>query len=191
LKAHLNPFAPDRVQRRLPFDPELIGTTWEEIESQFQKLNRRAVVWGHHGSGKSTFLKSFATRLEKNRPVRLLFFQQGNSHLSSSQKAVLQNLNGVDLLVDGEGHLARRDKALLRKASQQAAGYLAVRHHPALLPTLLRLHSNAEVARELLTRIDATAAEAHQNELPTLLRKNRGNLREMWLSLYDKYAFKK
>ena len=66
MKAHLNPFAPNRVQRLLPFDPLLAGSSWDSIESDWEQLDRRAAVIGHHGSGKTTFLETFRTRLEKD-----------------------------------------------------------------------------------------------------------------------------
>ena len=50
MKARDNPFAPSRLERLLAFDPELIGSSWKDLETRWQALGRRAAVTGHHGA---------------------------------------------------------------------------------------------------------------------------------------------
>lgn len=190
MKAHLNPFAPGRVCRQLPFDPTLAGTDWSHLETSFSENRCRAIVWGRHGSGKSTFLNTFRRRLEAQAPVTQLTFRPEEPRLKASQRARLAELTGRFLLIDGEDHLSLRERREVRGASQDAIGYLAARHSPGRLPTLLHLRSSPEIARILLSRIDEAACHEFESELPALLRKKNGNLRDLWLTLYDVYAFR-
>ena len=191
MKAHFNPFAPDRVQRSLPFEPQLADTSWEAIEKKWQQLGRRAAVIGHKGSGKTTFLKTFRGRLEENYQVRCFFFRTGDRLLQPTHLEALARLpkeENTILLVDGEGHLALRERLRLREGARHAEGYLVARHHRSQLPTLLKLQSSALLAVELFERLNLEGYEEIRERLPSLLKKKRGNLREMWLSLYDQYA---
>lgn len=191
MKAHENPFAPDRVQRRLSFDPELAGTTWEQIEARWKTLNCRAAIIGLHGSGKTTFLKAFSKRLAPTYHVEALFFHYDQKNLTDDQRQqvlALSNQKKAVLLVDGEGHLRLSECRWLRRQSQHLDGYLVARHRPCRLPTLLKLKSSPEIAQQLLERIHPPEAILRQEQLPHLLRKKGGNLRELWLSFYDDYA---
>ncbi|MGJ8726490.1 MAG: hypothetical protein ACSHYB_18240 [Roseibacillus sp.] len=191
MKAHLNPFAPDRVQRLLPFDPELIETTWEQLETRWENLHRRAVITGPHGSGKTTFLNTFAERLADTYHVETLFFHRDEHRLSPQQRKQITRLKAPSrtiLLVDGEGHLTLRERHWLRHQSQEMAGYLVARHHRCTLPTLLSLSVTPKLAHQLLEQIHPAEATRRANDLPQLLRKKSGNLRELWLSFYDNYA---
>jgi len=193
MKAHLNPFAPDRVQRLLPFDPRLAETSWQEIESRWKEMGMRGAIVGHKGSGKSTFLKTFAKRLENEQRVIHLFFRGCDRKLGDqefNQLAQIRDDKKAIVLIDGEGHLAWNQRRLLRKLSNDAAGYLVTRHHRSSLSTLLHLRSSPQIAETLLHQIGPAEEESIRKELPLLLRKNSGNLREVWLSLYDEYACK-
>lgn len=189
MKAHLNPFAPDRVQRQLPFDPELSGSNWAEIEDRWIRCGRHAAVVGHKGSGKSTFLKSFARRLESKHPVVTLSLRREDFFLTPPQRELLQTLNQETiLLVDGEGHLNPYCRFRLRSLARTARGYLVTRHHHCRLPLLLKLQSDRELAERLVARLDLEDLAMVRSQIPALLEKKKGNLREVWLSLYDDYA---
>ena len=191
MKAHLNPFSPDRIQRLLPFDPALIESSWELIERRWQSLQYRAAITGPHGSGKTTFLDTFATRLAPSFHMKTLFFQRQVTHLSLGQREQITQLKEPDrtiLLVDGEGHLSMSERRWLRSHSRKMAGYLVARHHRSTLPTLLSLKTNPKLAQSLLQQIDPAEAAYREDDLPRLLRKKRGNLRELWLGFYDDYA---
>lgn len=191
MKAHLNPFAPDHIQRQLPFDLALVDITWQALEQKWARLNYRAAVVGPHGSGKSTFLKTLAQRLRDDHHVVTLFFRVGDTSLTQSDwEAVKKCDTTTILLVDGEGHLTLHERHRLRKAAKQAGRYLAARHRPSTLPTLLHLRANANLASQLLARLELPEQDELQKRLPLLLAKKNGNLREVWLSLYDEYALK-
>ena len=53
------------------------------------------------------------------------------------------------------------------------------------LPELMRLRSSPEMARELLGRIPPLWQQKLEGGLEVRWRKQRGNLRELWLECFD------
>jgi hypothetical protein len=183
VSATSNPFSTGRLERLLAFDPTLVGDSWEAIERRWESLGRRACVIGRHGAGKTTFLDAFAAR--QTRPVVRLFFNDGHRRLSPGNRGTLRQLAGAVVLLDGDRHLPWRERRELARAVAPAHGVLRARHHRGRLPVLLSLRTDAELARRLLARIDPAAGPLLEPELPRLLRKHHGNLRELWLEAFD------
>ena len=79
------PLRSQTVSRRLlPYDPELLGTTWKEVETRWQSLNRRAAITGPHGSGKTTFLEYLRpAHLAKTSHVETLFLSSQRTAISA------------------------------------------------------------------------------------------------------------
>ncbi|BCX48274.1 hypothetical protein HAHE_21820 [Haloferula helveola] len=188
MKARENPFAPGRMERVLPFDPELVGTTWQEIESRWESLGRRACVVGHHGAGKTTFLDGFERRLCGRVPVVRLFFNRSKRRLEPEDLEKLGDLGGKCLLVDGDRHLPLRDRIELWHGARKASGVVSARHRAGRLPVLLGLRSNPQLAESLLGRACPKEAAEFRELLPALLRRHRGNIRNVWLECYDRWA---
>lgn len=184
VSATSNPFSTGRLERLLVFDPELAGTCWESIEDRWQALGRRACVTGRHGAGKTTFLDAFAARQE-SRVVRF-FFNDEHRRLDDADRESLRDLGGALVLLDGDRHLPWGDRVKLRRALEPAAGVLSARHRAGGLPVLLALRADLRLARRLLERIQP--ASGMETALPGLLRKHRGNLRELWLECYDLWS---
>ncbi len=185
MKARDNPFAPSRLERVLAFDPELIGTSWEALENRREKLGRRAAVTGRHGAGKTTLLAAWARRLEaRGEGVIRLFFNDERRGLSDGDRELLRGCAGMHVMLDGETHLPWRERRLLRVLLAPAAGILAARHRRGSWPELIRLKSGPGLARALFQRIGA--ASLPPGTLEREMRLCRGNLRELWLRLYDR-----
>ena len=178
-----NPFATGRVERLLTFDPELIGTSWLAIDARWDELGRRACVTGHHGAGKTTFLDAMARRLEGR--VERLFFNDGKRVLSGKDREVLETCEGAVLLIDGDEFLSWGERRELGKRSLVARRCLFARHRARGLPELLRLSASAELAEVLLERISPEWGRRLEGELGRKLKKQRGNLRELWLECFD------
>jgi len=173
-----NPFRTDRLERILTFDPELIGTNWQEIEKRWHSLKRECCVWGHHGAGKTTFLEAFRDRLQQKDEILSLFFNTDEPRFSKKNQP---NCSGKIVLVDGDQHLKWRDRLKLRHFLKPARRVLFARHHPGRLDVLLELKSDPELAEQLLQRIDSNL----KPDLPALFHEKKGNLREIWLKCYD------
>ena len=180
-----NPFATGRVERLLTFDPTLIGSSWEVIEERWLELGRRACVSGHHGAGKTTFLEAMTKRLRQTAPVECLFFNQQKRGLSIDDRMVLDQCEAVYLIIDGDEYLSWSERRELNRASLRAQGCLFARHRKRGLPELLRLRSNPDLARELLTRISPEWRSRVGDQIEEKLGRVGGNLRELWLECYD------
>jgi hypothetical protein len=181
-----NPVAPDRLRRRLGFDPALAGTTWQALESRWHELGCRAAVTGHRGSGKTSLLDVWAARLDE-APLRL-FFNESRRDLDDRDRAVLASCAGKILFIDGEDHLSWRQHRELRRATRKAAGVLVARHDRGGWPELVRLSGSPAQAAILLERAAPEWVGHFRPELAVRWEKCGGNLRELWLGCYDDLA---
>lgn len=186
MTARDNPFAPGRLRRVLGFDPALAGTTWDALDSRWRKLGCRAAVTGHRGSGKTTLLDAWAERLDE-APLRL-FFNDRHDDLDDGDRAVLASCSGKVLFIDGENHLSWLRRRELRRATRKAAGVLVARHGRGGWPELIRLRSDPRQAAILLERAAPECVDRFLPEVAMRLRRNRGNLRELFLGCYDDWA---
>ncbi len=179
--ARENPFRTGRVERILSFDPTLIGTSWERIQENWEQLNYRACVCGHHGAGKTTFLKAFGKRLAKTAEVHFLFFNRQQNRLQAEDHALLSDVREKLFFIDGDQHLKWRERRALHRSLIPAKGVLVTRHKMRKYPILLKLRSTPQLAAQLLERIDPS----YQTNVRETFHKNKGNLRELWLDYYD------
>ncbi|MCW1912532.1 hypothetical protein OJ996_03035 [Luteolibacter sp. GHJ8] len=182
-----NPFAPSRLEKVLAFDPALIGTTWENLDTLWLQHGQRAAITGHKGSGKTSLLQAWGLRLEAaGRPTARLFFNLERNRLDASDREILRTCTctGRILLVDGDCHLPWLQRRELRRASRAAAGVLLARHQPGPWPVLIRLQPDLRLAETLLRRAAPQFASHLQASLHQKLGNHRGNLRELWLDYY-------
>lgn len=186
MKAHENPFATRRIEQRLAFDPELVGTDWSVVLEKWQALDRRACVIGRHGAGKTTFLDAMGSRIEG--PVVRFFFNGDRRRLMAEDGEKMESGRGAVWLVDGDTHLGFADRRRFQVASRQAAGLIAARHRACGLPVLLHLRPDLALATELLRRAHPEGAHHFEADLAARFEKHRGNLRHLWLDCYDRLA---
>lgn len=180
-----NPFAPSRLEKVLPFDPALIGTTWEDLETTWQRLGHRAAITGRHGAGKTSLLNAWEQRLgASGHPTARLSFNRERNRLDASDRAILRDCADKILLVDGDCHLPWLQRRELRRASRAAVGVLLARHHPGPWPALICLKPDLQLAETLLHRAAPQFAPHLQASLDQKLGNHRGNLRELWLDYY-------
>lgn len=186
MKARHNPFGTRSIERRLAFDPILLGTDWPALMSRWRTLDQRACVIGHHGSGKTTFLDAFESQLDE--PVVRFFFNRNDRGLTSTHQQRMEEGKGAVWLVDGDGHLGFRDRRAFHRASREAAGFLSARHQRRGLSVLIRLKADLALARQLLHRAHPEGAGELAGDLPERFHRVNGNLRELWLDYYDHLA---
>ena len=185
MKAGDNPFAPGRLERVLGFDPVLAGTSWLELEEQWLALGCRAAITGPRGSGKSALLRMWAIR---HGGIPVLFFNEQRRRLSEADQILLDQAAGKLLIIDGEDLLSWRDRRRLRKAARNASGVLVARHDPGPWPELRRLATSLEMAAILLARAHPEDAVRFFPDLPNRVGRCRGNLRDLWLGMYDEVS---
>jgi len=184
-KARENPFAIDRIEREIEFDPKWCGTSWPEIFERWQKLDHRAAIVGAHGSGKTFFLRAFQQRL--NQPVAAFFLNDENPSLSDADWQRLQSATDADsvIFLDGAEQLDWTTwRKFQRKVSRRKV--LVTRHRKARWPTLLNTSASPKLLAHLIKKLSSETRSA--TETATLLSRHKGNLREALWECYDHAA---
>lgn len=180
ITAEHNPFATARVEALLPYDPEWAGMSWEQLDSRFARLGRRAAIVGPHGSGKTTFLETFADRLRAGgESVAPLFMNRG------SREAPPEFFNTVDerttILFDGAEGLGPVAWRRFLRRTRRARGLLITGHRPGRLPTLFETRVSPAVLHRCIKVLDPGFEAA----VDTLFHRHRGNIRHALLECYD------
>ncbi|MGE9270477.1 MAG: hypothetical protein ACQKBU_06715 [Verrucomicrobiales bacterium] len=186
MRARDNPFATQRLERVLAFDPELIGESWAGLLTRWERLGRQAAVVGPWGSGKSSFLDGFAERVGGR--VERLFFNRDLNRLSEEDRKHLERGQEAVWVVDGDQHLPWLEARFLLRSVRRSRGGLFARHRAGRAEVLLRLQSDPDLAEALLRRAAPGLAEAWIEQLPGRWRRHRGNLRHLFLEYYDQWA---
>lgn len=181
-----NPFSTHRVENILSFDPQLSGTSWEEIERRWIALGMRASLVAPHGAGKSTFMDAFQERLETSgHSVLRLFLNQQSNKLEGEQWNLLEQCQQQIVMLDGEEQLGYLSRSRFYQLTENCSGLLITRHKPAKLPQLFSLDPDIQI---LTTCVERLAPE-HLSQLQPMLsgwwREYDGNIREILLRCYD------
>jgi len=126
-----NPFRTCRVESTIQFQPEWLGTSWQEILERFNLLRQtrsKCTVVGPHGTGKTTFFDAFERRLKKrgHEVLRLAL------HLTIDGKSELPTVPGdvsadTIVLLDSAGVVGWRIWNPMPRAV--VAGLATVRAH--------------------------------------------------------------
>jgi hypothetical protein len=187
--ARRNPFAVQRIHA-LPYrlaEESEEGAAWGALLARFEALGRRAAVVAPHGHGKTTFLDAFLPRLPDLR-IRRVALHDGERRLSRSHReTLLRRVSPEDLLVvDGAEQLGRAAWLHLCWKSRRAAGLLVTAHRPGLLPTLHECRTSPELLAELLREL--AGEEALRIGAGDLYARHRGDLREVFFEMYDRWA---
>ena len=89
------------------------------------------------------------------------------------------------LLYDGADALPLPHWQLLRLATRRAGGLVITAHAPGRLPTLVQTSTDAALLGELAAELVGPAARELGPLLEQLRAERAGNLREVFLTLYD------
>lgn len=176
-----NPYNTERVATLLPYDPRWIGESWEGIEQRLHELGGRGCVVGPHGSGKTTFLESFAHRLrDRGEEVVTLFVNRQQRRIPFDFYERLSADSVV--LFDGAEQLGGFALGRFMKRCSDVRAIVTTAHQPSRVPTLLQ----AKVTPELLARCMRRLDPAGDNGVAELLfERHAGNLRHALLECYD------
>lgn len=124
MRARDNPFSTNRIEKILRFDPTLIGSSWNEIESRWLSLNKRAALIGPHGAGKTTFMDSFSQRLiDQGFEIFRIFLNSENPKVSSEQWRELSNSSGKTIILDGEEQLSALQRWRVHRLTRQSPDF--------------------------------------------------------------------
>lgn len=177
-----------------------------------QQLNSRAAIVGPHGTGKSTLLEHLAPCLG---PIRYRAASESEIQMRNSQGCVvwhgLRKANrplrqilasrsnwqaGGVLVLDGFEQLCFWERvAVLFHSRWRRMGILVTGHQKISgLPTLIETQVTVETVRSLVSdllkgcpEISSQQSFADPRLLHALLEEERGNVREVFMRLYDRF----
>jgi hypothetical protein len=185
MRARENPFRTERLERLDFRHPSLSA---KEIHARWVTCGRRAAIVGPHGSGKTTLLREIAARAEREGFRVVRWFRNADSPPAHARAIASEarELGPADVLVfDGAGHLSRWAWRRVARACRGAAGVLVTAHAPGLLPTLIETRTDAHLLTVLFDELDATGRSPLRRHLGPLCERHDGNLRDVFLALYD------
>lgn len=185
MRARENPFRTERLERLAFRHEELSLAT---IQARWIALGRRGAVVGPRGSGKTTLLRELAARTAgEGFRVRRRFL--GGDGPPPSLPALLREASGLGaddvLLFDGAGHLPRWEWRLVERLARNAGGLLVTAHAPGLLPTLVETRTDPELLGRLVGELGGAERDHWQAVAAALFDACGGNLRDVFLTLYD------
>lgn len=187
IPAHQNPFAVRHVtQLEYLFD----AGQWSVHLDRLSQLNFRAAIVGQQGSGKTTLLEQLRERLllEFDRPAWHIFLPQQTTHHAEMLNEGLQHsVDGAILLVDGIERLTFWQRQSLFRSTKHRAGLVVNVHSPCRLPTWIHCRTSIQILSRMLDQLNIfdSAIRAAAVELFDL---HRGNIRDVFRSLYDRYS---
>jgi hypothetical protein len=185
MRARENPFRTERIGR-LGFRHPALPV--DAIHRRLLELGCRAAIVGPHGSGKTTLLRELGRRLasEGLRVQRWFLNADGPAPKTRTLVREARSLGARDvLLFDGAGHLPRLGWWRVVHACRGAGGLLVTAHSQGLLPTLVETRTDAALLAELTCELTGPSARRIHPLLEELRAVHRGNLREVFLALYD------
>lgn len=186
IPARHNPFATDRMEHMLAFDPSWANTSWEAIDQQWHLFNQRAAITGRHGAGKTTFLDAWKNRLTANgHEIVSLFLNRDHPSFSAQDWETIKNSSGKIILLDGEEQLDWKDRRAFYQLSKQSAGLLVTRHRKNHLPVLAHLEPDIQILQRCIEKLAPEYHDQLSPHLPKWWKQSKGNTREVLLKCYD------
>ncbi|MDJ0852595.1 MAG: hypothetical protein QNK04_29855 [Myxococcota bacterium] len=185
MRARENPFRTERIGSLAFRQP---GLSLGAIRERLAELGGRGAIVGPMGSGKTTLLRELGSRLA-NEGLRLRHrFLQAESPHPPTRELVREAraLGPRDaLLFDGAGHLPRMAFWRVERAWRRAGAVLITSHGAGRLPTLVETATDAALLRELAHELLGEPSRALAPLLEELRAAHAGNLRDVFLALYD------
>ena len=190
IPARCNPLAVARTEA-LVF--QFAAGTWPEHLARLQRLGFRGAIVGGQGCGKTTLLGELPDRL-RGLGVGSLAVRAARRGGTRRRElaAWLRTLQPADvLLLDSAEQLRRIDWWwLVRQTRVQRLGIVVTVHRRCCLPTWLECRPSTGMLADLLADLglDRQAHAAVFRRADVLYNRHRGNVREVFRSLYDEIA---
>jgi hypothetical protein len=182
-----NPFATCQTEK-IPFRfPP--GVDWDVLLRRLESQNWCASIVGGNGSGKTTLLEQIMPHLADRGFDPVLIRLNSESSMRDKER-LPEQLRAVRkpgfILLDGAEQLSTRHWLPVRGAASQAAGLLVSVHRTSRLPVVLALEPDAQLLDSLV--IELTGGCLPEKEAASILHRHRGNVRESFRELYDRWA---
>ncbi len=189
-----NPFSTRRIR---PGSVPYIFPSGESVDTLIERL-RHSDWWGEvigrHGSGKSTLIATLAAAIEHaGRPTVLIT-------LHDRQRRLPQDFRGDERLhapavaiIDGYEQLSHWSRLTLKQfCRRRAIGLVVTAHESVGLPTIFCTAVTTEIAQQVVGELmRGCEATIEPDEVPELLARHNGDLRETLFGLYDLYEVRR
>ncbi|MCB0339345.1 MAG: hypothetical protein KDD53_07060 [Bdellovibrionales bacterium] len=169
---------------------DLIDEKWSEHLERFSKFKYRACIVGCHGSGKTTYLKSFERKLKTVGINSVRVFLNDESpriFRAISRKELKKILVDSVLIIDGAEFISIFEWLTLSRLIRKGRGALISSHHPLKYPVLHNCRTTPESLNRLLTKLSPPKINS-RIDINNCYDRHSGNLREVFFELYDKLA---
>ncbi|RYD69135.1 MAG: hypothetical protein EOP84_29045 [Verrucomicrobiaceae bacterium] len=187
VKARENPFATNRIEKLEFRFPE--GMTMESMLARLEANQYCGAIVGPHGSGKTTLLEQLVPHLEE-RGFRPEIIRLASETSMRDKERLPERIRQITkpgfVLLDGAEQLSTRHWLPVRSAATQAAGFIVTVHRVSRLPVLIECATSPVLLDELVE--DLTGGRLPPSEAPNLFARHRGNLRDAFRELYDRWA---
>ena len=181
-----NPFSFRQVTK-IPyfFPPGTQENMLSLLAERFEQNGRVGQIIGPHGTGKSTFLEALSQQL--NGPVFKTVLRDRQRRLPPDF-VEYHNKNCI-VIIDGYEQLSACSRVWLWwKRRQFGFGLLITAHRPIFgWPVLYETAPNRETYKRIVQILLKNEAEMDSQMLDSLFTKHQGNLREIFLELYDQW----
>lgn len=182
-----NPFATVHLEK-IPFRfPS--GLDWDVLLKRLEAQQWCASIVGGNGSGKTTLMEQLIPRLT-DRGFQPVLFRLTSEHGMREKEQFPEKLRQVRkpgfILLDGAEQLSTRHWLAVRAAASQAAGFVVSVHRTSRLPVILELETNPQLLEELV--VELTGGSLPEKEAEAIMHRHRGNLRDCFRELYDRWA---
>lgn len=210
-QCHRNPFATRHVRPGVvdPLGYDGLPLDCETLLERLDRLGKRALILGPHGSGKSTLMERLVPRLATlgllgdririapRRPMvrhvdRSLSGIGGDrDSLLGPLKALVAIPRGTILCLDGWELLSSPTRlCLVCTARWLDRGLLVTGHHTGPLPLLIQMRPSEELLSAIVDRLPLATGRITSEDIVSAFRISRGNLREALFHLYDVFEAK-
>ena len=181
VNAASNPFRTELLER-IPFRFE--SGDWESNLTRLEQMNYRAAIVGRKGSGKTTLLEQLQKRLQQHY---VSLPHDKTCHSEVLRNAIAASRAGQIVLFDGIERFTFWQRWSLFKNTIAGPGLIAVVHRKCRLNTWVRCRTDAQLMTRLLKELgfeDPSVIDAGHDAFI----RCRGNVREAFLELYDRFA---
>jgi len=194
-RARENPFASDRVEALLTFEPEWLNQTWEILMDRLIQLDYRASIIGPHGSGKSTLLSDLKSRLlEQGFQVESFFLNEEQKKLCGTDWERLDHLEVSEVsgkrtivFLDGAEQMSSWQWRRFKKMTTKHSGLIITQHKQGKMPLWLKTETSLEMFRDFVARLSPDF-DQHNDSLECCYLNTNGNIREALWQCYDAVA---
>jgi len=155
------------------------------LAERFEQNGRVGQIIGPHGTGKSTLLEALSQQL-KGPVIKIV--------LRDRQRRLPPDFTGDHdkncvVIIDGYEQFSVYSRLWLWwKRRQFGFGFLITAHRPIFgWPVLYETAPNRETYKRILQTLLKNEVEMDSQMLDSLFTKHQGNLREIFLELYDQW----